>query len=169
MTRVFIDTNILVYADQPHAPFHTIARNALIAFEQAGDEVWISNQVIREYLSVVTRPNPSMPDRPPLSPRVAVEAAERFLDTFHVAPAGQFGVTGIPTSPRGGASNHGTEGSRRKYRRDHDGVGHPTARDLQWTRFHHVRECDSGHRARLSFGSLTNGSIAVRCSSPRPN
>jgi predicted nucleic acid-binding protein len=36
MNRVFIDTNVLIYADQPHAAFHTIARNALIAFEGSG-------------------------------------------------------------------------------------------------------------------------------------
>ena len=85
MSRVFIDTNALVYADQPHAAFHTIA---LIAFEAAGDEQWISLQVIREYLSVVTRVNPSAPERIPLSPRIAAVAAARFLDTFRIVPDG---------------------------------------------------------------------------------
>jgi predicted nucleic acid-binding protein len=78
MSPVFIDTNILVYADRPHSAFHTIARNALIAFEAAGDEQWISLQVIREYLSVVTRVNPSAAERVPLSPQIAAVAAARF-------------------------------------------------------------------------------------------
>lgn len=88
MSRVFIDTNVLVYADQPQAAFHTIARDALIAFEAARDEQWISQQVIREYLSVVTRANPSAPERLPLSPQIAALAAARFLDTFRIAPDG---------------------------------------------------------------------------------
>jgi predicted nucleic acid-binding protein len=88
MSRVFIDTNVLVYADQPHAAFHTIARNALIAFEAAGDEQWISLQVIRDYLPVVTRVNPSAVERVPLSPQIAAVAAARFLDTFRIAPDG---------------------------------------------------------------------------------
>jgi predicted nucleic acid-binding protein len=88
MNRVFIDTNVLVYADQPHAALHTIARDALIAFEAAGDEQWISLQVIREYPSVVTRANPSAPERLPLPPQIAAVAVARFLDIFRIAPDG---------------------------------------------------------------------------------
>jgi predicted nucleic acid-binding protein len=53
---MFIDTNVFVNSRVPDAPAHAVARDRL---EQAifGDEpLRISRQIIREYLSVVTRP-----------------------------------------------------------------------------------------------------------------
>ncbi len=52
----FVDTNILVYASIPESPFHLVALNAIQALEQAGTELWISRQVLREYLATLTRP-----------------------------------------------------------------------------------------------------------------
>lgn len=53
--KLFIDTNILVYANTISSPFCTVARNKLQTAFQTYDSVWISNQVIREYLSTMTR------------------------------------------------------------------------------------------------------------------
>lgn len=85
MTGVFIDTNVLVYADQPGAAFHQIARRVLREHETKGDELWISRQVPREYLAVVTRPNPALPAEPVLTPSVAAEAARGFLRAYRIA------------------------------------------------------------------------------------
>lgn len=52
---VFVDTNVLVYASVPSSPWHTVAIEALKRFDSTGAEVWISNQVIREYLVCMTR------------------------------------------------------------------------------------------------------------------
>jgi predicted nucleic acid-binding protein len=54
--QVFIDTNVLVYASRPSAPEHAAARVALAEIETTGARVWISQQVLRDYLAVVTRP-----------------------------------------------------------------------------------------------------------------
>ncbi|MEA5599328.1 type II toxin-antitoxin system VapC family toxin [Rivularia sp. UHCC 0363] len=54
--RIFIDTNILVYASIAEAPLHQPALSRLQTYEQTGQELWISRQVLREYLSVLTRP-----------------------------------------------------------------------------------------------------------------
>lgn len=53
---VFLDTNILVYASIPESPLHLVALNAIQVREQAGNELWISRQVLREYLATLTRP-----------------------------------------------------------------------------------------------------------------
>ncbi|CAN5581013.1 type II toxin-antitoxin system VapC family toxin [soil metagenome] len=54
--RVFVDTNVLVYATVTTAPAHTAARQALADRRASGTELWISRQVLREYVAVLTRP-----------------------------------------------------------------------------------------------------------------
>ena len=56
-SRLFIDTNILVYANVIETPFHQQALAAINSAHEAGRTIWISRQVIREYL--VARPRSS--------------------------------------------------------------------------------------------------------------
>jgi predicted nucleic acid-binding protein len=51
----FVDTNVLVYANQSRSVHHANATTWLKEAEAAGTPLWISGQVPREYLSVVTR------------------------------------------------------------------------------------------------------------------
>ncbi len=53
---IFIDTNILIYANSVHAPFHREAREQLTKYSKEGYYLWISSQVLREFTSVMTRP-----------------------------------------------------------------------------------------------------------------
>ena len=53
---VFIDTNVLVYAGVASAPRHHDALRMLRELHTAGTEVWVSRQVLREYLAVLSRP-----------------------------------------------------------------------------------------------------------------
>ena len=53
--RVFVDTNILASALLPEAPRYFHARGILRRLAEADAEVWISRQVIREYLATMTR------------------------------------------------------------------------------------------------------------------
>ncbi len=55
-TAVFIDTNILVYANLTLSPFHTQATERLQAMEEQGTELWI-RQILKEYLAAMTRRN----------------------------------------------------------------------------------------------------------------
>jgi len=52
----FVDTNVLVYANLAQAPLHTVALTRLQQLARSGATLWISRQVLREYLAVVTRP-----------------------------------------------------------------------------------------------------------------
>ena len=80
--RVFVDTNVLVYATVASAPAHAAARRALAEYRTAGAELWISRQVLREYVAVLTRPQTYA--RP--APIAAVAADVRsFERQFRVA------------------------------------------------------------------------------------
>lgn len=52
--KIFIDTNILLYANIANSPFHQDARSALRALPNSYDSFWINRQVIREYLKVMS-------------------------------------------------------------------------------------------------------------------
>jgi predicted nucleic acid-binding protein len=53
---VFIDTNILIYAHQAHSPFHMAAIAKLHGLASAAHPLWISRQVLREYLAAMSKP-----------------------------------------------------------------------------------------------------------------
>ena len=53
---VFVDTNVLVHAISRAAPRHAVAFQAISGMEQAGRDLCISRQVLREILPVLTRP-----------------------------------------------------------------------------------------------------------------
>jgi len=53
---LFLDTNILIYANVVQAPFHAQALHAVQTYEQQGIELWLSRQVLREYLATLSRP-----------------------------------------------------------------------------------------------------------------
>lgn len=60
---VFIDTNVLVYANRSTSIHH---RQALVRMGALGstDELFLSRQAIREYLAAVTRPDATAPAVP---------------------------------------------------------------------------------------------------------
>lgn len=52
---VFVDANVLIYVALSNSAFHQVARQQLISFAGSGKVLCISNQVIREYLSGMSR------------------------------------------------------------------------------------------------------------------
>ena len=82
---VFLDTNVLVHANVAEAPLHT---SALAAIEQryvAGAELWVSRQVLREYVAVLSRPQ-SFSAPQPMS--TLIERVRYFSSRFRVADEG---------------------------------------------------------------------------------
>ncbi len=53
--RIFVDTNILVYANVTESPFHELAVRKIRDLQLSGARIYISRQVIREYLVTMTR------------------------------------------------------------------------------------------------------------------
>jgi predicted nucleic acid-binding protein len=82
---VFVDTNVLVYAHVVEAPWHQEAQEAIADHEAAGAPLWISRQVLREYLVSLTRPQQF-----PIPPELATVVAQvqQFQQRFHVANEG---------------------------------------------------------------------------------
>jgi predicted nucleic acid-binding protein len=78
---LFIDTNVLVYANVLETPFHQQALAAINAAYQSGRTIWISRQVIREYLVTLTRPQAfeSLPRE------TVLEQVGQFIRRFEVA------------------------------------------------------------------------------------
>ncbi|MDX2141175.1 MAG: hypothetical protein SF123_24035 [Chloroflexota bacterium] len=59
-TKVFLDTNIILRFDITDFAEHTDMLTVVGALVNAGSELWISHQVLREYSNVVTRPQAFM-------------------------------------------------------------------------------------------------------------
>ncbi len=83
--RVFVDTNVLIYASRPIEPASRQASDALAEAEDAGDELCISRQVLREYLSSVTRPQIAAA---PLPAPVAIADVRRLIEIYAVLEDG---------------------------------------------------------------------------------
>ena len=81
----FVDTNVLVYASRQRSPFHTRAVASLGQVANDGGSLWFSRQILREYIAVVTRPQPT---EPALSSTAAVADANGFLAKLDVAEDG---------------------------------------------------------------------------------
>jgi predicted nucleic acid-binding protein len=78
---LFVDTNVLVYANVIETPFHEQALAAINAAYQANRTIWISRQVIREYLVTMTRPQ-AFENLPKTT---VLEQIEQFTTRFDVA------------------------------------------------------------------------------------
>ncbi|MEE8056628.1 MAG: type II toxin-antitoxin system VapC family toxin [Pseudomonadales bacterium] len=78
---LFIDTNVLVYANVAESPFHQQALSTIEAAYQAGRALWISRQILREYLVIMSRPQAF--ETLPIA--TVKEQAEQFTQRFVVA------------------------------------------------------------------------------------
>ncbi len=79
---LFIDTNILIYANVATAPLHEQALNAIKAAHQAGRPLWISRQVLREFIAARTRPQTFAQAS---TPGVVIERVRYLEKRFQVA------------------------------------------------------------------------------------
>ena len=78
---MFIDTNVLVYARILEAPHHEIARARLHRAFGSLEPLRISRQIVREYLSVVTRPQ-TWPTA--ITREEALDDADRLMGAFEI-------------------------------------------------------------------------------------
>ncbi|HEY4573240.1 MAG TPA: PIN domain-containing protein [Thermoanaerobaculia bacterium] len=81
----FVDTNVLVYATSSKAPLHQRASGELRRRSEAGQELWLSRQVLREYLATLSRPQTFAEPRPI---RELVSDIRYFLSHFQLAEEG---------------------------------------------------------------------------------
>lgn len=89
-SRVFVDTNVLIYARSVHSPFHITAVTRLDELTASGAELWTSRQIFREYLAGMTRPGAV---RPPIPMSGLLADIRGFASRFRIAEDGP-AVTG---------------------------------------------------------------------------
>lgn len=78
----FLDTNILLRATLPSMPLHQEAVSLVTAQRAAGARLWISRQIIREYIAVATRPQTFLT---PLSVAEIIAQIQTFERLFTIA------------------------------------------------------------------------------------
>jgi predicted nucleic acid-binding protein len=79
---VFVDTDVLVAAGVGSAPLHQEAIQTLEGLRQTGVDLWISRQILCEYVAVLSRPR-SFPQLVPT--QVLARQVHQFERWFHVA------------------------------------------------------------------------------------
>ncbi len=104
---VFVDTNLLVYAHLAQSPWHAQAVQRLTALDTAGTPLWISHQILREYLAAMTRPGELTT---PIPLAALLDDVRYCAARFHVAEEGA-AVTDqllqlLATVPVGGRQVH---------------------------------------------------------------
>lgn len=77
--RVLIDTNVLVYASLRQSAFHAQAVRAIHMQIQTDAELWVSRQVLREYIAVLTRPSTTTLASPATTSASDVAAFQRMF------------------------------------------------------------------------------------------
>jgi predicted nucleic acid-binding protein len=79
---MFIVTNVLIYANVASAPYHQLAIERLQNSDNSGTELWISRQILREFIATLTRPQTFVNIQPP---EVIVERIQFFEQRFQIA------------------------------------------------------------------------------------
>ena len=79
---LFIDTNILIYANVATAPFHEQALNVINTAYHSERSLWISRQVLREFIAARTRPQTFAQ---PSTPEVVIKRVRYLEERFQVA------------------------------------------------------------------------------------
>lgn len=80
--RIFLDTNILISAVLKESPRYFHARGVLRRLEERDIEVWVSRQVLRELLAVLSRPQAFSS---PLQVADVLAVAQEYENQFVVA------------------------------------------------------------------------------------
>jgi predicted nucleic acid-binding protein len=80
--QLFVDTSILVYSTITSAPLYANAVQSLGDLRRDGTPLWVSRQILREYIAAVTRPQSFTQ---PLAPAVVVADIAYFQSVFHLA------------------------------------------------------------------------------------
>jgi predicted nucleic acid-binding protein len=78
---IFIDTNILIYANVASAPYHLLALEMLQSLDNSEVELWLSRQILREFIATLTRPQAFVNVQ---APNVIIERIQFFEQHFRI-------------------------------------------------------------------------------------
>ncbi len=84
-SRMFIDTNVLIHATIDQSALHHTTQQAILNQQQAGYELWISRQVIREFLAALSRPHGYTTRGRPISATQLIAEVRLFQSQYFIA------------------------------------------------------------------------------------
>jgi predicted nucleic acid-binding protein len=82
---VFVDTNVLIYHQLSQSPWHSAARQKLQDLEKAGHPLWVSRQILREYLAAMSGPGVLTT---PVAMATLISHVQSFQSQFLIAEDG---------------------------------------------------------------------------------
>jgi len=82
VNHLFVDTNILVFATDAGSPFQSAAETELNEWRKQGTDLYLSIQILREYLAVTSRTSPAQTVPPDYAAILGNLAS--FRTAFHV-------------------------------------------------------------------------------------
>lgn len=85
VSRVMVDTNVLVYAAIEDAPLHREAVDAIRRSARETTTCWLSRQILREFVATLTRPQSFSP---PIARAAVLEQAREWESRFSIAEDG---------------------------------------------------------------------------------
>src|SRR5205814_9103582 len=85
VSSIFLDTNVLVHATIAQSLLYQTAQQTISNYKQAGVEIWISRQVLREYLAVLTRPQTFLGLGKPIPTSTLVAEVRHLQSQYRVA------------------------------------------------------------------------------------
>ena len=145
---MFVDTNIFVFARNLQAPASAVARSALVKARDEDEPVRISRQVMREYLSVMTRPQTWSR---PLSMTEALNDFAWMETTFEILEDSRQVMDMFHGHAMQGCSGGRKTDPRRKYRRYNVGPWRAAATEFQHFRLPPLRK---SHRTSRNFSDI---------------
>ena len=80
--NILIDTNILIYSTSGQSPFFAASQAAITNYVNSNYVMWISRQIVREYLVVKLR---AMPDEKKYDELILFKEMKYLFDNYIIA------------------------------------------------------------------------------------
>ena len=84
-SRMFVDTNVLIHATIDQSALHHTAQQAILHQQQTSYELWISRQVLREFLAALSRPHGYTTRGRPISATHLIAEVRLFQTQYAIA------------------------------------------------------------------------------------
>lgn len=86
---IFLDTNVLIHATIAQSSLFQKAQSTIAQLKADGAELWISRQVLREYLAGTTRPQTFLSLNRPLPVSTLIAQIKHLQTQYHLAEENQ--------------------------------------------------------------------------------
>lgn len=82
---VFVDTNVLIHTTVAQSPLFKTAQEKITQIRREGKELWISRQILREYLAALSRPQSLLSLSKPIPASTLVAEIKHLQTQYRIA------------------------------------------------------------------------------------